>query len=284
MTNPIAADAPRPMQDSPEAEESSVSRGKTIPFTLQEELFLFCSLMLVTCCFLPCRVTDRELTPWGLMSSSFPSAISIGLMTLFILWWITPLSVCLPRVRPWFGIATALSVNMAVAGLPVLSGRADYGATLAQLFALGLLVLSANPAIVKAGDLVMHRLNSRKAEVFHHWVATVLGIHFSAQELYAKVETEVRARQWPGVQFMRVLHTEAGILSHKREYLRVVRQRQVFDLCAASFGKDYFFSVREAEIKAQLTLATLIIFVLALFLVFSLCPCTSARQPLYLGS
>jgi hypothetical protein len=51
----------------------------------------------------------------------------------------------------------------------------------------------------------------------------------------------------------------------------VVRQRQVFDLCAASFGKDYFFSVREAEIKAQLTLATLIIFVLAVFLVFSLC-------------
>src|SRR5439155_1289690 len=160
------------------------------------------------------------------------------------------------------------------ASVGLLPGREAYGVELAKLFALGLLVLSANPAIVKAGDLAMRRLNSRKAEVFTHWGTVLPGIEFSAQEFYAKLENEIRARQWPGVEFLRVLYSEAGLLSHNREYLRVVRQRQVFDVCAAKFGKDYFFTLREAEIQAQFTLATLIIFLLALSTMFGLCLAT----------
>jgi hypothetical protein len=117
----------------------------------------------------------------------------------------------------------------------------------------------------------MRRLNSQAAEVFTHWGTVLPGIHFSAQELYSKVENEIRARQWPGVEYLRALHTEAGLLSHKREYLRVIRQRQVFDLCAASFGKDYFVTLREAEITAQLTLTTLLIFLLTLVIIFGVC-------------
>lgn len=133
------------------------------------------------------------------------------------------------------------------------------------------MVLSASHTILKAGDLAMRRLNSQSAEVFTHWGTVLPGIHFSAQELYAKVENEIRERQWPGVESLRAVHSEAGLLSHKREYLRVIRQRQVFDLCAASFGKDYFVTLREAEIRAQLTLATLLIFLVALFMIFSFC-------------
>jgi hypothetical protein len=155
--------------------------------------------------------------------------------------------------------------------MALLPGQVAYGAGFARLFALGLLVLSANPTIAVASDLAMRRMNSQKADIFTHWVALVPGINFSAQDFYAKVENEVRARQWPGVEFLRVLHTEAGVFSYKREYLRVLRQRQVFDLCASSFGKDYFFTLREAEMKAQLTLTTLIIFLVALFVTFTFC-------------
>ena len=35
---------------------------------------------------------------------------------------------------------------------------------------------------------------------------------------------------------------EGGVLSAKREYLRVTRQKLAFDLCAAPFGTGFFFS------------------------------------------
>jgi hypothetical protein len=271
MTNPLEPDAPAIAQGSPVGNESSLNQRAGTRFTVQDELFVFSSLMLITCCFLPWRVVGAEPTFWRMLSSAFPSAASMAFIFLFILWCMTPFTVFLPRVRPWFGIATAISVNGLVTFLAILPGQVDYGALLARVFALGLLVLSANPAILTAGDLAMRRMNSQNADIFHHWVNPVPGIHFSAQDFYAKVENDVRARQWPGVEFVRVLHTEAGLFSHKREYLRVLRQRQVFDLCAATFGKDYFFTLREAELKAQLTLPTLVIFLVALLVAFTLC-------------
>jgi len=187
-----------------------------------------------------------------------------------MLYGVTPLTVSHPSIRPWFGLAAAVTVSVSLAGFALIPGQAAYGATLASVFALALLVLSANPAIAKAGDFAMRRLNAQSAEVFTHWGTVLPGIHFSAQELYAKVENEIQERQWPGVEFLRAVHSEAGLLSHKREYLRVIRQRQVFDLCAANFGKDYFVTLREAEIRAQLTLATLLIFLVALFMIITL--------------
>lgn len=239
--------------------------------SLQQEIFVFCVLMLVTCLFLPWHVAEDEISPWQLAFPFESIAATAGWIVLLILYALAFGSTCEPRLRPWVGIATALAVHVALALVALLPGEEAYGADLARLFALGLLVPSVNPAIVKAGDLAMKRLNSQKAEVFTHWGTVLPGFQFSAQEFYAKLENEVRTRAWPGVEFLRVRCTEAGLLSHDREYLRVIRQRQVFDVCAANFGKDYFFTLREAEIRAQLTLATLIIFLLALVTLLSLC-------------
>ncbi len=231
------------------------------PFGLQEECFLFCCLMLGTCLFLPWQTAFGEVTPWDLFSTSRSNAIRVGWGVLMILLVLTLASVTRPRFRPWLAIATALAVNVGILSFGLLPG---YGAELARLFALGLLVLSARPALMAAGDLAMRRLNSSRAEVFSHWGTVLPGIQFSAQEFYAKIEAVIRERQGPGVEFLRVQHSEAGLLSHRREYLRVVLQRQVFDVCASGFGKDYFFTLREAEIRAQLSLATLFILLLAL--------------------
>ena len=251
--------------------ETNPSAPPRVPFGLQEECFIFCCLMLVTCLFLPWQTTFQEVTPWDLFSAPGSNAITVGWGVLTILLVLTLASVSRPRVRPWLGIATALAVSVGIASFGLLQGRPAYGAELARLFALGLLVLSARPALMAAGDLAMRRLNSSQAEVFSHWGTVLTGLQFSAQDFYAKVEAAIRERQWPGVEFLRVQHSEAGLLSHRREYLRVVRQRQVFDVCASGFGKDYFFTLREAEIRAQLSLATLFILLLALAMFLGLC-------------
>ncbi len=248
-------------------------------FSVQEELFIFCNLMLVTCLFLPWRVATGEITPWDLFSSFDSTAISSGFAGLFLLLGVTLWSVSRPRIRPWFGLATALAVHAVYVGFELMPGHASYGARLAGFIALGLLGLSANPALVKAGDLAMRRLNSRQAEVFSHSATVLPGIQLSTQEFYTKLEEAIRAHNWPGVEFLRVSHREAGLLSHQREYLRVVRQRQVIDACAARFGTDYFFTLREAEIQAQLSLTTLLIFLVSLALGFSMLTSTFGFIP-----
>jgi len=233
---------------------------KPTVLNLQQELFIFFGLLLATSFALPWR--DGQ-APGDFLFSQRPDRW---------LWWFlffgicaAPLTVRFPTVRPWAGI---FAVHCTMLTVVSMGGATGYGAQLARFFSLGMLVLSAKPAVIRATDFAMKRLNSQKAEVSSHWGTTLESLHFSAQEFYTKVESAIRAREWPGVEMLRVLHSEAGLLSHKREYLRVIRYRQVFDLCAATFGKDYFFTLREAEIKPPLSFATVIIFLLALFLLF----------------
>lgn len=234
---------------------------------LQEELFIFCGLMLLTCLFLPWQGGGMGTTPWDIASGGGSNIAGTCFLLFLPLVGLTLWSVQHPTFRPWFGISTALALNVAVAVFN--AGQTEaYGAGYARLFAFGLLILSANPAILVAGDFAMRRLNSRNAEVFTHWGTVLPEMHFSAQEFYAKLEKAIHLRQWPGVEFLRVLYSEAGLLSHRREYLRIIRQRQIFDVSAGTFGKDFFFTLREAEIRPQVTLATLIILLLAHTILF----------------
>lgn len=142
-----------------------------------------------------------------------------------------------------------------------------WGASLTLLFGLGLFALSSKQRLTIPVDLVARKLNSRKAEVFSHWGTLTADLHFSTQDFYAKIEEAIRTKTWPGVRLLRVEYREAGLLSHSREYLRIIRGRQLFDVCAASFGKDYFFSVREAEIPAVVDFRAVAVLALTFLLV-----------------
>ena len=92
--------------------------------TLQDELFLFSSLMLGTCFFLPWRA---EQAPSDFLSDS-------GFISM--LWWLVllaiaaaPLTVRLPQVRPWAGLFAVFCVQNAL----LLTGGSDYGAQLTRL-------------------------------------------------------------------------------------------------------------------------------------------------------
>jgi hypothetical protein len=109
-----------------------------------------------------------------------------------------------------------------------------------------------------------------KSEILDHWISFADGFSFPSQDFYKRVEEEISARQIPSMDMSRVEFSEGGVLSAKRTYLRMMRERLAFDTCAAPFGNIYFFSCRTIYIPAVLKLWHFIVISLALTIVFSL--------------
>jgi hypothetical protein len=83
---------------------------------------------------------------------------------------------------------------------------------------------------------------ARSAEVLSHWDLLIDDYNTSALDFYAAVEKAVGLRKVPDTKLSRVDWKEGGVLSAKREYLRVAKGRLTFDICAAPYGTSYFFS------------------------------------------
>src|SRR5690242_1544947 len=104
----------------------------------------------------------------------------------------------------------------------------------------------------------------KKADVLEHWYALVPAFNTSTKDFYDAIEVELKSRQVPSLESARVDFAEGGILSSKREYLRMTRERLVFDICAAPFGTAFFFSCRFAQIPAVVRLWQLLLLVMAI--------------------
>jgi hypothetical protein len=107
----------------------------------------------------------------------------------------------------------------------------------------------------------------KKADVLEHWYALVPGFNTSTKDFYESVESELKTRDVPSLESAHVDFAEGGVLSSKREYLRMTRERLVFDICAAPFGTAYFFSCRFAQIPAVIRLWQLLIVLVASFMI-----------------
>jgi len=103
----------------------------------------------------------------------------------------------------------------------------------------------------------------QNADVIDHWYSLVPSFNTSSKEFYEAIEKELKDRQVPGLDMSCVDFAEGGLLSQKREYLRMTRERLVFDICAAPFGTAYFFSCRFAEIPAVIQLWQLLFVLVA---------------------
>ena len=86
----------------------------------------------------------------------------------------------------------------------------------------------------------------------------------STDEFYRAIEAELSEKKTPDIVISRELFSEGGLFSSRREYLRMRRERLLFDVCAAPFGTSFFFSIRFAEIPVVLYLWQLVL-VLAVF-------------------
>lgn len=87
-------------------------------------------------------------------------------------------------------------------------------------------------------------------EVIEHWYSLVSGQQFSAREFYDHIERGIEAQKVPALEISHVDLSEGGVLSEKREYLRMKRERIVFDVCAAPVGVNFFFSYRQYVLPA----------------------------------
>jgi hypothetical protein len=79
-------------------------------------------------------------------------------------------------------------------------------------------------------------------QVESHWHKLVDGLEASSVDLYNRTEMALKDRGIPGLKTSRVIWNEGGMLSPRREYLRVEGEHHAFDLCAAPFGRGFFFS------------------------------------------
>ena len=110
----------------------------------------------------------------------------------------------------------------------------------------------------------------KQADVFDHWYALIPDFNTSTKDFYEAIENELKNRDVPGLEIFHVDFAEGGAMSSKREYLRMTRERLVFDICAAPFGKAYFFSCRFAEIPAVIRLWQLLVVLIASFMLVAL--------------
>jgi hypothetical protein len=101
-------------------------------------------------------------------------------------------------------------------------------------------------------------------EVLSYWHELVENFNTSPRDFYAAVERSLQERKVPGLDVSRVEFAEGGLLSAKREYLRLTRERLVFDICAAPFGTSFFFSCRFAELPLVIT-PDAVVAILAIF-------------------
>lgn len=81
-------------------------------------------------------------------------------------------------------------------------------------------------------------------EVIEHWYSLIANQCFSSKEFYEHIEESIKAQKVPALETSRIDLAEGGLLSDRREYLRMRRERLTFDVCAAPVGINYFFSYR----------------------------------------
>ena len=95
---------------------------------------------------------------------------------------------------------------------------------------------------------------NKKGEILDHWIAFHDSLQYSPQEFYAAIEKELEARKVPGMEMAHEEFAEGGLLSDKRIYFKLFRERLAIYTCAAPFGRGYFFSCRVVHVPALVRL------------------------------
>jgi hypothetical protein len=95
---------------------------------------------------------------------------------------------------------------------------------------------------------------NKKGDVLDYQMSHADGFSCSPQEFYTNVEQQLAARKMPGLEISRQEFSEGGLLSDKRMYLRLMRERLSITTCAAPFGNVFFFSCRTVYVPALVRL------------------------------
>src|SRR5882724_11608304 len=91
---------------------------------------------------------------------------------------------------------------------------------------------------------------NKKGDILGHWIAFHDNFSFPPQDFFDAIEKELQARKIPGMEISKEEFAEGGMLSDKRIYLRLFRERLAIYTCASPFGSGYFFSCRTVYVPA----------------------------------
>jgi len=95
---------------------------------------------------------------------------------------------------------------------------------------------------------------NKRGEILDSWILFADTFSFPPQDFYAAIEKEMADRKIPSMEISREDFSEGGLLSDKRIYLRLFRERLALYTCAAPFGTGYFFSFRAVYVPALVRL------------------------------
>lgn len=105
-------------------------------------------------------------------------------------------------------------------------------------------------AIVK----FIFEIENKRGEILDHWISFVDDFSFAPQEFYAAIEKTLQEMKVPTMEMSHEEFREGGMLSDKRIYLRMFRERLAIYTCASPFGTGYFFSCRTVYVPALVRL------------------------------
>jgi len=108
----------------------------------------------------------------------------------------------------------------------------------------------------------------KQDEVLNHKLTISDAIDLPPSEFYDRIEKAIAAHKIPGLEISKVGYAEGGLLSDKRIYLRMIRERLAFDACAAPFGTDYFFSSRTVYSPVRVKLWQVLVVLFCLYWLF----------------
>lgn len=97
-------------------------------------------------------------------------------------------------------------------------------------------------------------IENKKGDILGHWIAFHNNFSFPPQDFFDAIQKELEARKIPGMEISKEEFAEGGMLSDKRIYLRLFRERLALYTCAAPFGTGYFFSCRTVYVPALVRL------------------------------
>ena len=99
---------------------------------------------------------------------------------------------------------------------------------------------------MRNGDVLRIKPCSESVPAEKFWFKSIGMFRCSISESQHRNFTPPSKKNWqsakfPIWKFREIEFAEGGILSGKRQYLRLRRERLVFDICSAPFGTSWFF-------------------------------------------
>ena len=78
--------------------------------------------------------------------------------------------------------------------------------------------------------------------ILSNWHQSIDNLQYSSADFYKSMEKAIEDQKLPDVKLSLENISEGGLFSSKRLYLRITRRGLIFDICAAPFGTNFFFS------------------------------------------